>query len=55
MCCTMYNKLHNKTIRDAKLEFYKDIAAPLLICGSETWFGKHDIQYIPAAKMKLLQ
>lgn len=56
ICGTINRCLRNKTTRETKLKFYKTVAVPTLIYGSETWpLTKQEERKIEAAEMRFLR
>lgn len=56
MCGTIHRTLKNKTRKDTRIKFYKTMATPLLLYGSETWVNTKRIQNkIQSAEMTFLR
>ena len=56
ICGTINRTLQNKTRKDTKLKFYKVMAVPVLMYGSESWILKEaDKNKIQAAEMRFLR
>jgi hypothetical protein len=55
-CGTIKRTLRNKTRKDTILKFYKVMAVPTLVYGSENWaVNRADIRTAEAAEMKFLR
>jgi len=51
-----YKKNLNKTCTDTQIKFYKVVARPTLLYGSETWVTtKRDMTGLEAAEMRILR
>lgn len=56
LCGTIKRALKNKTTTKTQLKFYKLMATPTLLYGSETWIPKNqDLNRIQTAKIKFLR
>jgi len=56
ICGTLRKTLKKKTRKETQLKFYKVMATPVLLYGSETWtMGRQDLSRIQAAEMKHLR
>lgn len=56
ICGTINRTLQNKTRKDTKLKFYKIMAVPVLMFGSESWIlQERDRSKIQSAEMKFLR
>jgi hypothetical protein len=56
MCRTIKHTLTNKTRKVTQLKFYKAMAAPVLLYGSETWALKRsDKRKIETSEMRFLR
>lgn len=55
ICRTISRTLKNKTRKDTQIKFYKTIAVPTLLDGSETWTTKTEESRIQALEMRFLR
>ena len=56
ICGTINRTLKNKTRRETKLKFYKTMAVPVLLYGSESWITKQrDKSNIQSAELRFLR
>lgn len=56
ICGTIQKCLKNRTRKDTRLKFYKTMAVPVVLYGSETWvLSKREQTRLQAAEMKFLR
>lgn len=56
MCGTISRTLKNKTRVDTQLKFYKTMAVPMLMYGSENWaLNRSDVRKVETSEMKFLR
>jgi hypothetical protein len=56
MCGTIRRNLKKKSRKDTQLKYYKTMAVPVLMYGSEAWtIKKKDISRIQSAEIKFLR